>query len=61
MSAWTLSLMLGVSAIWIAMLGAVAYLAVQLAVRRSRLGRPPLGEVRARGLEPPRAVRPSGT
>jgi hypothetical protein len=46
MDEWTLILMLGVLAIWISMVSAV--------VLRIRL-------VRVRGLEPPRAARPSGT
>jgi hypothetical protein len=46
MDAWTLILMFGATAIWSSMLGAVAW--------RIKL-------MRAEGLEPPRAAKPSGT
>ena len=46
MDVWSVSLMFGATALWTTMLVAVAV--------RIRL-------VRARGLEPPRAARPSGT
>jgi hypothetical protein len=46
MNNWTLTIMLGVTAIWLSMLSAVWY--------RIRL-------MRVRGLEPPRAARPNGT
>ena len=46
MDAWTIILMLGATAIWTAMVFAVAW--------RIRL-------MRAEGLEPPRAVKPGGT
>jgi hypothetical protein len=52
MTTWTAFLMVGVTAIWISMVSAVAYLASRAPVRAT---------MRARGLEPPRAARPSGT
>jgi hypothetical protein len=46
MDAWTIILMLGATAIWSTMVAAVVW--------RIRL-------MRAEGLEPPRAAKPSGT
>ena len=46
MDAWTIILMLGAIAIWTTMVGAVVW--------RTKL-------MRAEGLEPPQAVKPSGT
>jgi hypothetical protein len=57
MSGWNLILLLGVSAIWLALASALAYLVS--AVQPTRATSP--ARMRARGLEPPRAVRPSGT
>jgi hypothetical protein len=54
MTAWTTFLMIGVTAIWISLVSAVAYL---VRSPRGALAEP----MRARGLEPPRAARPSGT
>jgi hypothetical protein len=56
MSGWNLVLLLGVSAIWLALAAALLYL---VAFRPAREPQP--AQMRARGLEPPRAVRPSGT
>lgn len=57
MSAWNLVILAGVSAIWVALAAAVYYLAAAVApaAERSRAA------MRARGVEPPRAFRPSGT
>lgn len=53
MSAWVLILLVGVTTIWVAIASALLYL-----VAADRAAAEP---VRARGLEPPRALRPSGT
>jgi hypothetical protein len=57
MSGWNLVLLLGVSAIWFAFAAAMAYLVT--APQSTREAQP--ARMRARGLEPPRAMRPSGT
>ena len=50
MTIWNAALVTGVATIWVAMVSAVAYACARRA-----------NEVRARGLEPPRAARPNGT
>jgi hypothetical protein len=57
LSAWNLILLLGVTAIWVAILSALLHLVLV----RGRPPEPAAAEVRARRLEPPRALRPSGT
>ncbi len=57
MSPWNLILVVGVSAIWLAMLSAVLYLVAASDTATPRSAAP----MRARGLEPPRTFRPSGT
>ena len=53
MSGWILFMLLGVTALWVAIGAALLFLVVV----RAGAGE----SVRARGLEPPTALRPSGT
>ena len=57
MSPWNLILVLGVTTIWLAMISAVFYLVAAGETANGRRAAP----MRARGLEPPRTFRPSGT
>ena len=57
MSPWNLILVLGVTTIWLAMISAVFYLVAAGETANGRRA----ALMRARGLEPPRTFRPSGT